>query len=204
MLGMSLWWMTVPTVLFAMLAACVTAGITGRFEDWAYIGLLERQSQRMTRVMVGFTRMGDTGTVVAFCGALFLVPRYRATIALPIAVAVIVSTILNITLKNLFDRERPDRMWLFQETSYSFPSGHAMVNTSLYAMLLLLGLQAAGQGWLKVALLVVCLLLPLAIGCSRIYLGVHYAADVLGGWLIGFAIAVLVFSGWNATYWLAH
>jgi len=184
----------IPVVLFILLAICIVAGISVSFEGWAYSEAIEHMSPILTRIVIGITHIGDSAVVIAFCLLLTAIPKSRRTIALPVSITVILSAILNAALKEIFARERPNILYLINETSYSFPSGHAMINASLYTMLILLILQFVKGKVRRISLVSLCLALVIAIGCSRIYLGVHYAGDVLGGWLIGFAVAVAVYS----------
>ena len=188
---------TVPILLFAMLAICIHAGITVNFEGWAYSESVEHMSPFETSVVKGITHLGDSITVILFCLLLFIIPKTRKTIALPVSITVISSGVFNIILKNIFTRERPNILRLINETSYSFPSGHAMINASLYTMLILLIFKFIQNVPKKITLSVICLALTIAIGISRVYLGVHYAGDILGGWLIGFAISVFIYFIWN-------
>ena len=192
--------MAVPVILFALLAICIGAGITVRFEGWAYSEAVERMSPRMTGIIKTITHLGDSASVILFCLLLIALTKTRKTIALPVSVAVILSTILNFVMKNIFARERPDILRLINETSYSFPSGHAMINASLYTMLALLTWEFVHNTTRKAVLTAGCIALPLAIGFSRIYLGVHYAGDILGGWLIGFAISIFVYFIWESKF----
>ena len=193
----NLWLIVVPIILFAILAVSVTIGISVNFEGWAYNGSVAHMSPILTGIVKAVTHIGDSAPVISFCLLLIVIPKSRKTIALPVSAAVILSAILNVVLKNIFSRERPDILRLINETSYSFPSGHAMINASLYTMLILLIFKFIKNKPKKIAISVVCMILTIAIGCSRIYLGVHYAGDVLGGWLIGFALSVLIYSIWN-------
>ena len=107
------------------------------------------------------------------------------------------SAVLNITLKHIFARSRPNILQLISETGYSFPSGHAMNNASLYVMLILLIWKYDESTSLKIIFSSICIILTVLIGWSRIYLGVHYASDILGGWLFGFALSTFVYFLWN-------
>jgi undecaprenyl-diphosphatase len=100
-------------------------------------------------------------------------------------------------LKQLFGRARPDTPLLFAAKGKSFPSGHAMMSVCFYGFLLhILLLSNAGTG-LQIAFGIVCIALILLIGFSRVYLQVHYATDVLAGFIIGSAwlyVALQVFN----------
>jgi len=196
----------ISAVLFALLAVYMHAGATLGFENWVYAKSVAWMSPPLTAVLKGITHLGDTPTVIAFCLVLIAVPKTRRTIALPVSAAVTLSALVNIVLKNLFARERPDILRLISETSYSFPSGHAMVGAALYTMLIIMIFRFVRSRKKRLALSVPCALLVVAIGFSRVYLGVHYAGDILGGWLIGFSLAVLVYALWKKSelYERAH
>jgi undecaprenyl-diphosphatase len=193
----SVWLIVVPIALFALLAISIAAGITVNFEGWAYSEAVEQMSPWLTGLMKVITHIGDPAVIIIFCLLLIIIPKSRRTIALPVSVAVILSAIGNVILKNIFARARPDIMQLINETSYSFPSGHAMINASLYTILVLFIFRFIKNKPKKIALTAVCIILTVAIGFSRIYLGVHYLGDVVGGWLIGFAVSVFVYFCWN-------
>jgi len=170
--------------------------LTG-FEEWVYGKAAENMSPALTSIMNRITHIGDSSAVIAFCLLLLIVPKTRKTVALPISSALITSVMLNETLKHIFARSRPDILRLINETGYSFPSGHAMNNATLYTMLILLINRYVRNTHLKLTLSSICVALAVMIGCSRIYLGVHYAGDVLGGWLLGSALSVIIYSMWE-------
>jgi len=187
----------ISAVLFVLLAVYVHAGATLGFENWVYAKSVAWMSPPLTAVLKGITHLGDSVTVIAFCLLLVAIPKTRRTVALPVSAAVSLSALVNIVLKNLFARERPDILRLISETSYSFPSGHAMISAALYTMLIIMIFRFVKSKRRRLALSAPCALLAVAIGFSRIYLGVHYAGDILGGWLIGFALSVLVYALWK-------
>ncbi|OQB23562.1 MAG: undecaprenyl pyrophosphate phosphatase [Firmicutes bacterium ADurb.Bin182] len=195
--GRNNWLIVVPVILFVILAVCVRARLTVGLEGWAYSKTAEHMSPAMTSVVKGITHIGDTAVVILICLTLIVIPKTRGTIALPVSGAVILSFVLNIALKHVLARERPDILRLINETSYSFPSGHAMINSSLYIILLLFIFKYIKNRWTKWILASVCAILIIAIGFSRVYLGVHYAGDILGGWMFGFAVSIFVYNVWK-------
>lgn len=193
----SLWLAIIAVILFTLLAISIMAGLTVGFEGWAYQESTEHMSPILTLLVKAVTHLGDTIAVTSICLFLILLPKSRMTIAAPISITVIVSFLLNLVLKNLFARERPDLLRLVNETSYSFPSGHAMINASLYMMIILLIFDANLPRRRQIGLAIACVALTIAIGVSRIYLGVHYAGDVIGGWLLGSAVALAIHTYWT-------
>ena len=94
--------------------------------------------------------------------------------------------LLSVFLKNSFQRMRPDSFFLVQETSFSFPSGHAMATMCFYGMLAFFLMREAKSWSLRLLIATLAVILSLIIGLSRIYLGVHYPTDVVAGYAVGF------------------
>ena len=80
--------------------------------------------------------------------------------------------------------EAPGVLKLVIETSYSFPSGHTMASVTIYGILLYLVNKTDLKSGLKNTLRVILIMLPILIGISRIYLGAHFATDVIGAYLV--------------------
>jgi membrane-associated phospholipid phosphatase len=132
------------------------------------------------------TRLGYSWGVVPLDVILLLLfvllRRFRD--ALFFGLAVIGSGVLNIVAKNHFARMRPD-LWLSitPETTYSFPSGHAMGSATLGVAVILLCWPTRWR-W---PVTIVSLIFVLLVGVSRVYLGVHYPSDILAGWTAAIA-----------------
>lgn len=97
----------------------------------------------------------------------------------------ILSALANIALKKAINRARPTIEHLVVVKSLSYPSGHAMSATAFYGFLIYLVFKIKMNKWLKGFLMVLFGFLILLIGTSRIYLGVHFPSDVVGGFLAG-------------------
>lgn len=93
--------------------------------------------------------------------------------------AIIGSALLNLGAKHLFARERPS-LWesIAPESSFSFPSGHAMGSMTLACVLVFLAWHTRWR-WIVLAAASIFVML---VGLSRVYLGVHYPSDILAGW----------------------
>ena len=98
-------------------------------------------------------------------------------------------------IKHVVERPRPDAEdQLVHAGGFSFPSGHSATSMAVYATLAFLLIRALDRGGLRVAVGLAGGAVVLAIGLSRIFLGVHYPTDVLAGWLTG---GVLVLGSWG-------
>lgn len=114
--------------------------------------------------------------------------------------AVIGGTLLSTGLKILFDRPRPDVEAATRVFTSSFPSGHATVSAVVYLTLGLLLAEATKVGPLKAYYIGLGLVMTLIVGVSRVYLGVHFATDVIAGWSLGAAWALACWAGYSLLF----
>ena len=128
---------------------------------------------------------------------LLLVVLKNKKVRLSICTNLVVVTILNQLLKRLLQRPRPTEFRIIEENGYSFPSGHSMVSMAFYGYLIYLIYTFVKNEYLKWISIVLLSLLICLIGISRIYLGVHYTSDVLGGFLISISYLVIYISASN-------
>ena len=152
----------------------------------------------MESTLLDLTALGGSPVlllvVFAVVGFLVLQARYRT--ALFVWVASLSGELLNLALKQAFNRPRPAIVpHLRVVFSTSFPSGHAMESAIVYLTLGALLMRFADSRLTKLYCLGVAMLLTVLVGISRVCLGVHYPTDVIGGWLIGFM--------WASICWLA-
>ena len=143
-------------------------------------------SPGLTAAMRGFTLFG-VGVVLAPLVVLAVVLFYRARRphhAWLFGLTVAGAEVLNQALKLLFHRPRPEPFFgTPKPVTYSFPSGHAMVCCCFFGLLAALVAAREPRRAVRIAIWTAAAIFAAAIGFSRIYLGVHYATDVLGGWL---------------------
>jgi undecaprenyl-diphosphatase len=88
-------------------------------------------------------------------------------------------------LKQLFQRKRPLSPLLKAAKGLSFPSGHAIMAVTFYGLLIYILQHTIDPNWLRTTSTILIIMLIFLIGFSRVYLRVHYASDVLGGFIIG-------------------
>lgn len=143
--------------------------------------------------------------ITNFGGAIFLI---TVTIVLLVLIKnkkigisifsnLVIVTILNQLLKAILQRPRPTEYRIVEETGYSFPSGHSMVSMAFYGYLIYLIYKYVKNKYIKWISIVLLSILVCSIGISRIYLGVHYTSDVLGGFLISMSYLVIYISAVN-------
>jgi undecaprenyl-diphosphatase len=172
---------------FTVLAILVICKSSALF-DAAVIRLVQGwEAGWLTPIMIFFTKLGTGLPALALGVAVFLMLlAFRLRLELLIyLLAAAGSPVLNWLLKAAFHLARPDIHRLVVQGGYGFPSGHAMGAITFYgitAYFLWCRIRAPSGRSLVLAVSVV---LILAIGLSRIYLGVHYPTDVIGGYLAG-------------------
>ena len=115
-------------------------------------------------------------------------------IGLSIISNIVIIAVLNQLLKRILQRPRPTEFRIVEETGYSFPSGHSMVSMAFYGYLIYLIYRYIKNKYIKWSLIVLLSILICLIGISRIYLGVHYTSDVLGGFLLSISYLVVYIS----------
>ena len=136
------------------------------------------------------TNFGGAIFVISLTTILFFVIKDKK-IGISIITNLGIVTILNQIIKFIMQRPRPTEFRIIEETGYSFPSGHSMVSLAFYGYLIYLIYKYINNKHLKRTLIIILSVLICIIGVSRIYLGVHYTSDVLGGVLISFAYLII-------------
>jgi undecaprenyl-diphosphatase len=141
----------------------------------------------LTAVFLTFTAVGygEVNTVLTV-GLGWLIARRRSPLLGAALVLVMLGAwALEFVTKDVVQRARPELFRLAPAGGYSFPSGHALGSTCLYGALAYLLWPMATRDWQRLGLAALAVAMPLGIGLSRVYLGVHYPTDVLGGWVGG-------------------
>ncbi len=142
------------------------------------------------------TNFGGAIFIIALT-ALLVIAIKNKKIGLSIFTNLVIITVLNQSFKRILQRPRPTEYRIIQETGYSFPSGHSMISMAFYGYLIYLIYRYVKNKyikWISISLLSILICL---IGISRIYLGVHYTSDVLGGFLISISYLVIYISAVN-------
>jgi undecaprenyl-diphosphatase len=194
---------------FIEIAEDVFEGDTEAFDRWAVSAMRDRgnpadpvgprwveEMARDASALGGFAWI----TFATFVIAIFLLLDGKSHMAAFLAAATTSGAVVSFLLKSVFERPRPDLVpHLSHVYTSSFPSGHSMNAAVVYLTLGSLLASVISNVSLKIYVLAIAVALTIAVGLSRIYLGVHYPTDVLAGWLAGLVWALVC---WLIARWL--
>jgi len=172
-------------VFFAWLAEEVIHGRTQQFDDRIRLLLHAYANPALTAAMRGVSMVGEPWFLIVLgvpAVVWFVWKGWRRTVLL-FAITVAGAEVLDQLLKLMIHRPRPATFFALAEPmGYSFPSGHALVSGAFFGGLAVFAAARTGSQARRCLYYIVAALLIVAIGFSRIYLGVHYPSDVLGGY----------------------
>ncbi len=139
------------------------------------------------------TNFGGAIFLLVLAITLFILIKNKK-IGFSIFLNLVIITMLNQLLKRILQRPRPTEFRIIEETGYSFPSGHSMISMAFYGYLIYLIYKYVKNKYVKWISIIILSILICSIGISRIYLGVHYTSDVLGGFFISISYLVIYIS----------
>jgi membrane-associated phospholipid phosphatase len=196
----------IPTLIVFSTAVCVflvialaidlstaVIALDDKIETWLHVRVTPLVSNAMAAI--SFLGAPTTLTVVAVAGSLLLLSQRRYAEAATLSTVVLGGNFLNFCLKHLIQRGRPvfDDP-IFSLATYSFPSGHAMASTVFYGLLAIHASVNATQRFAANVAIAAAVLMVVLVSFSRIYLGLHYLSDVMGGIAEGIAWLALSFT----------
>ena len=172
-------------ILFTWLSEEVFEGELQRFDIAVRMKVHEFFSPQMTKFMQTMTFLGSIGFLFTLFTVIsvYWIIRKKYRPAAWLAMAAVGSVILDVSLKLSFHRPRPVPFVGMTPQTYSFPSGHSLSSFCVYGVLAGLLCAHVQSAALRKAIWSLCAVLVLAIGISRIYLGVHYPTDVIAGYV---------------------
>lgn len=153
---------------------------------FVYEGMQRLRSPGLDAVLIAITELGDTGVVIMVTAivAFWLVWRGAWRTLIYWLTAITGASVINTAIKAALARPRPVELYLQGASNWSFPSGHSTVNAVLYGCLAMIIIRECRPGQ-RIPVAVVAAILIVLIGFSRLYLGAHWASDVLGGFVFG-------------------
>lgn len=173
-------------IAFIYIAATIGNGAIVNFDTVIISFVQGFEAPLLTAILKGFTWIGS-GAIVALIAIivlilLFFIYRQRRAATL-FAITIAGTGLLNLLLKLYFQRERPEIHRIMDAKGFSFPSGHAMAAFSLYTILAYLLWHKLKTRASRLLLTLFTAFMILIIAMSRIYLGVHYPSDIIGGFM---------------------
>lgn len=144
---------------------------------------------KKTKIFKTITFLANAKFMLFVCLIIFFIAE------LPMFLTIIINLVLTWSItgifKYIFKRERPTKRPLVHEKGYSYPSGHTMVATTFYGFSIFLVAMSEFILALKALLIIIYVSLIFLVGYTRIYLGVHYYSDIVGGLLLGSSYLML-------------
>jgi membrane-associated phospholipid phosphatase len=157
------------------------------FDNRVTEALLSIRNERLTTFLIFITHIGGKGyiIIIILLVLFFVLVHKNWKFILQTVTVLLLATFSNMALKQVINRARPSLEHLVEVYTLSYPSGHAMSAMGFYGFLVFLVARYKIRIFVKVILISLLVFLILAIGISRIYLGVHYPSDVLAGYIGG-------------------
>ncbi len=180
----------ITLIMFIAIVRNIYANEIASFDNFYYGYISKLISDQMTFFVKVITNLGSAYALISIAVLMLLIPK-KKIYGILTSINLVTIFLLNLLLKYIFTRPRPTDINLIKELGYSFPSAHAMVGTAFYGFLIYLIWQSNiknKQKWFYSILLGILIIL---ICITRIYLGVHFASDVFGGFLISISYLVL-------------
>lgn len=176
--------------IFCLLAYLVLQDKTYAFDTFVY-NLVTFYKNDLFSGFYKFITMFSSEVMILLISLMFFIIFKNKKYGFFVILNVINILILCILLKVFFGRDRPYDLMIITETGYSFPSGHAMAALGIYGFIIYLIWHFNLEKRAKIIFTSLLGILIFLIGVSRIYLGVHYASDVLAGYMISFAYLII-------------
>ncbi|MFC5284959.1 phosphatase PAP2 family protein [Pedobacter alpinus] len=182
--------MIVSLICFFSITDLVTDNELKHYDDVVIAHIIAERTPNLTAFMKSMTFIGNSVGYFLLVPivTVFFIIRKNWRISLEITIVLILSSGLNVVLKRIISRPRPPEInrLVFADFT-SFPSGHAMSAITFYGFIIYLSYLLIKKYWLKYSVIIICCLMVLLIGFSRVYLGVHYPSDILAGYFAGIA-----------------
>ena len=152
--------------------------------------ILGIRNDSLTNILILITNISSAYALIVLSVILLASMKNKKT-PLLISLNLICAFITNQTAKLIFTRPRPFGINLIEESGFSYPSGHAMVSMSYFGFIAYLLYKNQKNKFTKTILIITIFLTIITIGFSRIYLGVHYLSDVIGGFLLSIVYLII-------------
>lgn len=180
----------IALVFFLAIAEDVFEQEIMKIDTIAYTFAVENlRTDWLTKVMNFITNLGSLYAFIVICLMSEIILKNKKIGIIMFGNLALIYCV-NILLKHIVQRPRPDGYRLITESGYSFPSGHSMTSTAFYGLIIYFICANIKNKKLRYTLCALLSILIIMIAFSRVYLGVHYASDVIAGALVSIAYLI--------------
>lgn len=181
----------ITVILFLAIAEDVIDKDIAKTDTIIYNAISKNLMSNATTVIAKFiTNFGGSIWLILMTIFLFILIKNKK-IGISISLNLAISALINYSIKQILRRPRPTEYRFINESGYSFPSGHSMVSMAFYGFLIYLLYKHVKNNYVKWTMIFLISMLIISIGFSRIYLGVHYASDVIGGFILALSYLIV-------------
>ena len=177
-------------ILFLVTMIMLLINKVSFLDDYIYKIIYGLRNNIWDFIFINITKMGNTTIILLIIIVILLKMNHKNQEIL--SFTAIITVLSNQIIKNIIKRPRPNHIRLIKQGGYSFPSGHAMISIAVYGFLLYYIQTNCKNKKQKILLSVLLTILILMIGCSRVYVGVHYPTDIIGGYCLSIYILKMV------------
>jgi len=177
-------------IIFVIWTLLVVFNYTKLFDFYIYNFIIQFRNNFLDSFFMLITKFGNNNVVFMIVFLFLIIKRNYSSFVL--SFLAIISPAVMFIIKTLIARARPNILRIIEVGGYSFPSGHSMIAVCVYGYFIYYVFKNFNNLVLKYIVCSILLLLILLIGISRIYLGVHYPSDVVGGYLISSVILIII------------
>ena len=175
--------LSITISLFILLSYLIFSNRLNDIDTLTHTWILKIRNKNLNNILQAYTNMGGA-TFLIILSIILLIFIKKKKIPLYILINLVFAFLTNEIAKNIFSRSRPIGINLVDETGLSYPSGHSMVSLAYYGFIAYLLYKRTTSKLIKTIIWIILTILISIIGFSRIYLGVHYLTDVIGGFLL--------------------
>ena len=177
-------------LIFASMVILLLTDNVYKLDNSIYSTIISLKSDGMTSVMTFITMLCNTEFIIVATLVLALSLSDKKKSAM-VASNVVLCSLINTIIKHIFVRARPVGIKLIPQGGYSFPSGHSMIAVAFYGLLIYMIWKSKWKKVWKIFTTTLLSILILLIGITRIYLGVHFASDVIAGLAISLSYLII-------------
>ena len=186
-------------ILFLVTMIMLLINKVSFLDDYIYKIIYGLRNNIWDFIFINITKMGNTTIILLIIIVILLKMNHKNQEIL--SFTAIITVLSNQIIKNIIKRPRPNHIRLIKQGGYSFPSGHAMISIAVYGFLLYYIQTNCKNKKQKILLSVLLTILILMIGCSRVYVGVHYPTDIIGGYCLSIYILKMVIYFYQKYRW---